>query len=269
MSIETNRQDLIGTFPDNLGLVAFDLDDTLAPSKSPVDPEMTRLLAELVKRVEVCVISGGRFGQFSSQLVDRLPALPADQLEHLHLMPTCGTQYYRYAAGDWTQVYAEDLTAEQKERGMAALESEAKRLGIWETEPSGAILEDRGSQLTFSALGQTAAVADKREWDPTGAKREALRAAVAPLVPDLEVRSGGSTSIDITREGIDKAYGMARLSDITGIGYDGMLFYGDRLDEGGNDFPVLRLGIPSQPVTGWEDTAARVTELIAGLPLRS
>ena len=66
--------------------------------------------------------------------------------------------------------------------------------------------------------------------------------------------------MDITRKGIDKAYGIAELAVQTGIGIDEMLFVGDRLDEGGNDFPVLRLGIEARAVSGWEETAAFVEE---------
>ena len=258
----------IGTRPEIPRLVAFDLDDTLAPSKSPVAERMTALIAALVARTEVCVISGGQFGQFSSQLIDRLPDLPTADLAHLHLMPTCGTQYYRYDGG-WTRVYAEDLTDDQKSRAMAAIEEQAKKLGLWEAETWGPVLEDRGSQITFSALGQSAPVEVKKKWDADGAKKEALRAAVAPLVPDLEVRSGGSTSVDVTREGIDKAYGMAKLAEITGIDYADMLFFGDRLDPGGNDFPVLRLGVPAQMVEGPDDTADRVAALVDELPERA
>ena len=137
---------------------------------------------------------------------------------HLHLMPTCGTRYYRYDdGGDLVQVYAHDLTAEERTRATETLESEARRLGLWETETWGPVLEDRGSQITFSALGQRAPLEPKRAWDPTGEKKEQLRAAVAPLLPELEVRSGGSTSVDITRSGVDKAYGMTRLAEHTGI----------------------------------------------------
>src|SRR5690606_30764905 len=103
-------------------------------------------------------------------------------------------------------------------------------LGLWESETWGPILEDRGSQITFSALGQQAPVDAKRAWDPTGARKSALRDAVAARVPDLEVRSGGSTSVDITRKGIDKAYGMRQLAEQTGVPLADMLFYGDRLD---------------------------------------
>ncbi|MCS5732930.1 HAD-IIB family hydrolase [Herbiconiux daphne] len=247
----------------NVRLVAFDLDDTLAPSKAPVDPRMADLLVKLLDVVEVCVISGGQFGQFQSQLVANLPAGAGDRLSRLHLMPTCGTQYYRYADGDWQQVYAENLTDDQKQRAMASLESCAKRLGLWETETWGPILEDRGSQITFSALGQGAPIDAKTAWDPTGAKKESLRAAVAAELPDLEPRSGGSTSVDITRAGIDKAYGMSRLAELTGIPLDEMLFVGDRLDEGGNDYPVKALGVPTYAVEGWHDTADFVGDFLS------
>jgi phosphomannomutase len=248
----------------SVDLLAFDLDDTLAPSKSPLDPEMARLLGELLRVVPVCVISGGQFGQFESQLIAGLPADATPLFGRLHLLPTCGTQYYRYDEGDhdWRRQYAENLTVEQTAAALAALEKCARELGLWEPQTWGPILEDRGSQVTFSALGQDAPVDAKKAWDPTGSKKESLRAAVAPLLPGLEVRSGGSTSIDITRGGIDKAYGMRKLAELTGIPLAQMLFVGDRLDEGGNDYPVKAMGVRTHPVTGWQDTAAFVEAFI-------
>lgn len=248
---------------ESVDLVAFDLDDTLAPSKSSLPPRMAALLAELLGVVQVGVISGGQFAQFESQLIAGLPAAATPSFPRLHLLPTCGTQYYRFDGG-WHQQYAENLTDAQKAAALAALETEAKKLGLWEADTWGPILEDRGSQITFSALGQAAPVDAKRAWDPTGSKKESLRAAVAPLLPELEVRSGGSTSIDITRHGIDKAYGMRRLAELTGIPIARMLFVGDRLDEGGNDYPVKATGVRTFAVTGWEATADFVESFIAG-----
>jgi len=246
-------------------LVAFDLDDTLAPSKSPIDPRMADLLLRLLDVVEVCVISGGQFGQFQMQVIDRLGAAEPAGLARLHLMPTCGTQYFRHSGAHWDQIYAQNLTEDEKVRALAAVGDSARALGLWETETWGPILEDRGSQITFSALGQAAPVAAKTAWDPTGAKKSRLRESVAELLPDLEVRSGGSTSVDITRKGIDKAYGMSRLAEMTGIDLRSMLFIGDRLDPDGNDYPVKALGVPCHAVTGWEDTAAYLDELIPEL----
>jgi phosphomannomutase len=240
----------VSSFPR---LIAFDLDDTLAPSKSPLDPRMASVFARLLDLAEVCVISGGQFAQFQMQVIEMLPELPAATLARLHLMPTCGTQYYRYEGG-WNQVYAQNLSKDEKSRALAAVETTARKLGYWELETWGPILEDRGSQITFSALGQGAPVAAKTAWDPSGLKKNALREAVQRLLPDLEVRSGGSTSVDITRQGIDKAYGMRRLSELSGIGLEDMLFVGDRLDPEGNDYPVKVLGVKTVAVESWNDT---------------
>ncbi|MWB98846.1 HAD-IIB family hydrolase [Agromyces seonyuensis] len=249
--------------PPRPRLIAFDLDDTLAPSKSPLDPRMSELLVRLLGVAEVCVISGGQFGQFQSQVIDQLPEAEERLLERLHLMPTCGTQYYTRRAGEWTQVYSEPLSADQRAAALAAVEARAKELGFWERETWGPILEDRGSQITFSALGQAAPVDAKAAWDPSGAKKNRLRDVVQADLPDLEVRSGGSTSVDITRKGIDKAFGMRRLAELTGLGLDEMLFYGDRLDVHGNDYPVLALGVDCIAVEDWPDTAARLEAYLA------
>jgi HAD superfamily hydrolase (TIGR01484 family) len=246
-------------------LVAFDLDDTLAPSKAAIDPRIGDLLVALAGRVDVAVISGGQLQQFRSQVVDRLPEADASTLSKIHLLPTCGTQYYRIGPDGIETVYAHALTEEEKSAALTAVEEEAKRLGFWETKTWGPILEDRGSQITFSALGQHAPIEAKSTWDPTGAKKNELRAAVAARLPELEVRSGGSTSVDITHRGIDKAYGMRQLADATGIPLEEMLFVGDRLDPDGNDYPVLALGVPCQAVRGWEDTALFLEGLIPTL----
>ena len=248
-------------------LVAFDLDDTLAPSKSAIPPAMAAALRRLLDVVPVCIISGGQVGQFRNQVLAHLDA-DADELSRLHLMPTCGTRYYTYDSSRpgtgteaWNLVYANDLTPEQIRTGFEIVEAQARRLGLWEERTWGEILEDRGSQITFSALGQDAPLEAKRAWDPTGEKKSTLRDAVAPLLPELEVRSGGSTSVDITLKGVDKAYGMKRLAEITGIALEEMLFIGDRLDPEGNDYPVKALGVPCQAVGGWQDTVTYVTSL--------
>lgn len=222
---------------------------------------MADLLAKLLDIAQVCVISGGRFEQFQDQVIARMPETAS--LDRLHLLPTCGTQYYRWDGKQWAQQYAENLTDDEKTSALTAVEAEAKRLGLWSEKTWGPILEDRGSQITFSALGQSAPVDAKKDWDPSGEKKNTLRAAVQARLPELEVRSGGSTSIDITRRGIDKAYGMNKLASLTGVPFEDMLFVGDRLDPDGNDFPVIALGVPTREVHSWEQTADLVESLLA------
>ncbi|WP_417511056.1 HAD-IIB family hydrolase [Microbacterium sp.] len=248
-------------------LVAFDLDDTLAPSKSAISPRIAAHLRALLRVVEVAIISGGNETQFRAQVIAQLGDASPTELARLHLLPTCGTRYLRHDGSDFTAIYTHDLSDDEKSSALCALREEAERLGLWESNPWGDILEDRGSQITFSALGQQAPGDAKHTWDPSGEKRLRLRDAVAARVPSLEVRAGGSTSIDITRAGIDKAYGMTALAEHTGIPLADMLFYGDRLDVGGNDYPVRALGVRSIAVTGWEDTAAELDELLPTLQL--
>ncbi|AZN31039.1 HAD-IIB family hydrolase [Flaviflexus salsibiostraticola] len=246
-------------------MVAFDLDDTLAPSKSPMPPRMAEALVELLDCADVCIISGGNVTQFEKQVLDQLVA-GESALEHLHLMPTCGTRYMRFQDGRWVTVYAHDLTDDERTSAVTSLRERAAELGLWEDQTWGDVIEDRGSQITFSALGQEAPIDAKRAWDPDGSKKEALREAVAGDLPDLEVRSGGSTSIDITRAGVDKAFGITRLSEYTGVAFDDMIFVGDRLDPGGNDYPVVALGCKTYAVRNWEDTADLVERLVDCFP---
>lgn len=248
--------------PEDIQIVAFDLDDTLAQSKSAVQPDMARALADLLAVRPVCIISGGRFEQFQNQVLSNLPA--DARLDQLHLMPTCGTRYLRHDGNAWSEVYAHDLSEQEKAAAIESLERHAKELGLWEGDErvKGERIEDRGSQITFSALGQRAEVADKHAWDPGSVKRNALREAVAPDLPGLEVRAGGSTSIDITQKGIDKAHGMRELEQQTGIAQANMLFIGDRLQPGGNDYPVLEMGVACHAVEGPDETLAYVRDLV-------
>jgi HAD superfamily hydrolase (TIGR01484 family) len=243
-------------------VLAFDLDDTLAVSKSRIDPEMAELLARLLARTEICIISGGRFEQFEEQVLRHL-SVPDAAKPALHLMPTCGTRYYRWLDGAWTLVYAEDFAAGDKAEIIAALTDSARLLGLWQERTWGPIIEDRGSQITFSALGQSAPPTEKYAWDPDGGKRAALRAMVAERIPQWEVRGGGSTSIDVTKKGVDKAYGMRKLMDTLDLKLEQIVFVGDRLDEGGNDYPVREMGMTTVPVEGWPDTARFVAGVLA------
>lgn len=237
-------------------IIAFDLDDTLAVTKSPISDYMAELLVRLLGIYDVAIISGGRFEQFMVQVISRLQA-DKNELSRLHILPTCGTRYYRFdeLAEEWQMQYADDLTDDEKQRAKQALTDCAKQLGLWTDEPYGEVIEDRGSQITFSAIGQEAPAEKKYTWDPDAAKRQVLRAAVADRIPDLEVRIGGTTSIDITKIGIDKAYGMRKLVEATNVSQDDILFIGDKLQEGGNDYPVKAMGIDTVSVNKWEDTA--------------
>jgi len=251
-------------------VIAFDLDGTLAPSKSPLPDRMGMAIARLLDHFDVCVISGGKFAQFEKQLLNDLQAGP-ERLTRLHLMPTCGTQYYHYnvASTSWERVYAELFTEDEKKRITAALNKGFDDLHYRAKKVYGEEVEDRGSQITFSTYGQDIVdvlgeegLRQKEAWDPDDKKKQELRDYIGPLIPDFEVRVGGITSIDVTKPGIDKAYGMRKLMGMLEIGQEDILFLGDRLREGGNDYPVKEFGIDCLEVSRWEDTALVVEGIL-------
>lgn len=241
--------------------LAFDLDGTLAPSKSQVPGVVADRLIRLLDQYTICVISGGRFEQFEKQLISQLGAQP-EKLASLHLLPTCGTQYYVYEQNKWVKLYSEDLSTTEKKKIEDSIEKAITKFGFEKGKSYGPRIEDRGSQISWSALGQNIVdelgdegVRMKEDWDRDGAKRDKILSALNDLIPEFECRSGGGTTIDITKPGIDKSYGMIKLMDRTGLKKDDILFFGDKLSEGGNDYPVRAMGIDCLEVSKWEDTA--------------
>jgi HAD superfamily hydrolase (TIGR01484 family) len=241
-------------------LIVFDLDGTLAESKTDIDPEMAGLLRDLLKMVKVAVISGGGWPQFREQVLSRLPSDTA--LEGLSLLPTCGTKFFRYST-DWTRIYSEDFTAAEKEKIIASLNSAVTGSGFAPGKLWGEAIEDRGSQITYSALGQQAPLNEKATWDPDFAKRRKIVDLAVKLIPEFSLRMGGATSIDVTKQGIDKAYGILKLRDVLGIALNEMLFVGDAIFPGGNDYPPEQAGVDSVCVRGPHETK-RVIETAIG-----
>ncbi len=243
-------------------LIVFDLDGTLAESKSSLDSEMAGLLHDLLGIVRVAVISGGDWPQFEKQLLAMLPQ--DERLAQLSLLPTCGTKFYQFA-GDWKKLYSEDFTPEEKEKIIGSLHKALDKVGYKAERVWGEVIEDRGSQITFSALGQQAPLEAKTKWDPDFAKRKKITAILNTLIPEFSVRMGGSTSIDVTKPGIDKAYGIGKLRDVLGITLDEMIFLGDALFPGGNDYPAKEAGVVSLRVRDPQDTKLAVEAIIACL----
>ena len=251
-------------------LIAFDLDGTLAPSKSTLPAPMKELLNNLLKQYQVCVISGGKYELFQRQVLSQLSDDPK-LLANLHLMPTSGTRYYSYdtEANDWKLNYAEDFTPDEKQEIIAALQESLDESGYKVAKTYGETIEDRDSQITLSILGQEIVaeldddgVRIKEAWDPDGTKKLAIRSIIAPKIPNFEVRAAGATSIDVTKPGVDKAYGMRKLMAATGLEMSDILFFGDKIIEGGNDYAVQQMGIDSVAVRSWEDTAVALQAVL-------
>jgi HAD superfamily hydrolase (TIGR01484 family) len=243
-------------------LIVFDLDGTLAESKASIDAEMAKLLNSLLAIVKVAVISGGACQQFEKQVLAHLSH--DGRLKNLSLLPTCGTKFYKYESS-WELLYSEDFTEAEDKKIIGSLKQtiasfDGKAAKVW-----GEIIEDRGSQITFSALGQQAPLEEKKKWDPDFTKRKKMKGILDLLIPEFSVRLGGATSIDVTKQGIDKAYGIRKLRDVLGIAIEDMIFIGDAVFPGGNDYPAKEAGALSIEVKDPHETKRVIEAIIACL----
>jgi len=243
-------------------LIFFDLDGTLAVSKSNLTQEMAGLLAELLERTRVAVVSGGALPQFLEQVVERLPSNA--NLSHLYLEPTSGAALYEYQKGEWHKVYEEHLGEAEREEVERAMREAAAETGLidFNTRSYGERIEFRGGQVSLSALGQQAPVALKREWDPDKSKRHALQQAIARHLSGYHVGMGGLTTIDVNKKGVDKAYGIHQLCARLHIHEPEALYVGDQLVAGGNDEAAFDTEVATRAVVSPEDTAVLIRELL-------
>ena len=243
-------------------LIVFDLDGTLAESKASIDAEMATLLDHLLKIVKVSVISGGAWLQFEKQV---LAHLSKDQrLKNLSLLPTCGTKFYKYGS-KWDLLYSEDFSAAEKKKILSSLKQSTETAELKPAKTWGDLIQDRGSQITFSGLGQQAPLEEKKKWDPDFAKRKKIKVLLDKLIPEFSVRLGGATSTDVTQQGIDKAYGIRKLRDVLGIAISEMIFIGDAVFPGGNDYPAKEAGALSIRVRDPHETKRVIEAIIACL----
>ncbi len=246
----------------------FDLDQTIAESKQPITPRIADMITQLLTFSRVAIASGGRFEQLYTQVAGQLPNIA--NLEKLYFLPTSGASLYHYHAMKWHIVYEKRLTSTEVVHITKVIE---QAVGIThviapDTKLYGIQIEFRNTQISFSALGQEAPLEQKRMWDPTREKRETLCSSIISLLPEYEVHIGGMTTIDITQKGIDKAYGIERLSEFLSIPVSHMLYIGDELQDGGNDEAVLRTHAHTHKVTGPDDTYSFIMDMITGKKIK-
>lgn len=252
-------------------LIVFDLDGTLAESKSSMDGVMADLMRQLLNQMKVAVISGGKYLQFEKQILERLKGEYA-RFENLFLFPTTSNSFYKYDVkkNAWKRVYAHFLLAAQKKKIIAALHKTFEEVGyVHPKKIYGALIEDRETQLTFSALGQdvvdalgTKGIRLKEEWAATDPRPRMLKVLAKYLPKGLEARSGGLTSIDIVQKGIDKAYGIRQIEKYVKVPRKQMLFIGDRIFPGGNDYAVVKTGVEYLQIEGPEETKKAIRFLL-------
>lgn len=242
--------------------VLFDLDDTLAESFCPPVPDMIMLLRQLLDMVPVAILSGASYERVQKDLIVPLEDHP--HIERLFVFPNSAAQCYVSRDGVWHMEYNFALTVDERARISSSINASITELGIKAEDPHyRSQIINREVQIAYAGVGIDAPMAVKRAWDPDQMKRKKLNAALQSRLPEFEIMIGGTTTIDITRKGINKAYGVEWLAKRLGLPPSEMLFIGDTLYKGGNDAVVIPTGIQIRLVANPAETAQVIDELLS------
>jgi hypothetical protein len=222
----------------------FDMDGTLTPSRSKIDPKMKELLASLP--ATVAVISGSHNDQMDFQ-VDHFPVIRMGQNGNHVIHPELGVLWF------------DTLTEDEKEEIMEHANT------IWaacdhNVPDENDIFEDRGSQISLSLYGHHADPALKKAFDGDFSKRKALLERFPFESDHIDVKLGGSTCLDYFRKGKHKGYNIARFIEYMGWDKNECIFFGDALFSGGNDETVIGV-IQTVNVKDPEDTYQKLKEM--------
>lgn len=250
---------MVGMLPR---LVFFDVDNTLTESKQPLSPEKVGLMTEILRHTKVAITSGAKLSLITHQIPDQLPE---EVRGNLYMLPASGSALYVYKEGTWTAVYEYLFTHEEVEEVRAAFIKAGTNTGLidFSTPSIGERIEWRGSEVALTAPGQEAPIDVKAAWDPERTKRTKLREVLLPLLPNYEVRIAGRSTIDVTKKGIDKAYGVQQISKHLNIPISDMIYIGDALFPGGNDEVVKKSGIKTHQVKDPKETEQMMESLLA------
>jgi HAD superfamily hydrolase (TIGR01484 family) len=201
----------------------------------------------MAKQIDRIIAAGRIFAFISGSTMDQLQAQLAPFLtQPFHILAASGTHYatITYAQGKpvLAEKYKEGFSPEQRAEILAAFEELLAKTGVKSMTTKADQLQDRGSQITLSAIGRNAPEQAKRAFDPDGSRRREWLALLGQrLGARYSMRIGGTSSIDITPLGVDKAWGIRRFLQIHNIQPSEALFFGDKLGPQGNDYPARQV----------------------------
>jgi HAD superfamily hydrolase (TIGR01484 family) len=217
-----------------------DVDDTICESTKVIKKEMVNQLVALNETGTTLIfISGSTIDQIYWQIS------PFLKTTH-YLIGTSGSECVgvnRY--GIKSKIFEVEFPYDDKKKVLEAFEDLIVCHLVFPVTTKEDQLQDRGSQVTFSCLGRNAPSDMKKKFDPNRIIRTRwvrfLIDRLGSLADKYSINIGGTTSIDVTIKGIDKAYGISRLLAIIKESPSDAIFFGDSTDPGGNDYPATNV----------------------------
>lgn len=233
----------------------FDIDNTLTESRAPISKNLARLLSKLIDEMPVAIISGGSRQDFEKQVISHLNF---KRKENLLVLPTEGAELQVFKSGSWHTVYSYPISDHNR---RIIIERLAK---IARAKPTqiGQYIEDRGGVIALHGIDKDSSLEEKYAWDPTHERRRAIIKHLEPHLKGISMKIAGSTTINFTENGVDKAFGIHKLLTYLKIAPHNAVFVGDSFDEGGNDAPALTTGVDIRKTRNPKSTESIVLELL-------
>ncbi len=217
-------------------IIIADVDETICETCQPISKEIAQKINATIKQ-------GYQWAFISGTDYKNLQKMLSKITEEHHILATTGTNYIKISKQQPIPIYNQSLTPEQKKEIINSFEKLIVKFNIKSHTTKEDQLQDRDSQITLSAIGRNADIEAKKQYDPDGKKRkewiEYLKQHLSESKYDFKI--GGTTSIDITKKGLDKAWGIEQFAKHHNIQLNNILFFGDKIYPGGNDYPAARI----------------------------
>lgn len=214
------------------------MDGTLTPSRGVIDPEFKKFFNDFCRSNQVFLVTGSDKPKTVEQIGE-------DTYNLAHTVYNCnGNDVWQSNKHVRTNEWVLPEKAHEYLANRLTESDFPKRTGLH--------FEHRPGMVNFSIVGRNA---DKWErahyvkWDKDTSERDNIATAFNCIFPELEAKVGGETGIDISPRGYDKS----QIKKDFWVD-DTLWFFGDRMDEKGNDFPLAQVVDHCRQVTGWKQT---------------
>ncbi len=229
----------------------FDIDGTLTPPRLPMTEEMVEMFEGFCERNRVILVTGSDM----KKVVEQVPEKIRDLVEGIY---TCSGN--ALTVGDEV-IYDREF---EPPEGLVQLLEDWLYYSHYPVK-AGDHLEFRSGMLNYSTVGRSCTQQEREDyeaWDKENGERKILRERILHMWPSLDCAIGGQISVDIYPKGLDKSQSYHR---VKGDNPDhAIIFCGDRLMPGGNDYPFFKAMGENQtrcrpidtavPVSDWKDT---------------
>ena len=236
-------------------IIIADVDETICESCQEVSTQIAERINSLIKKsYHFAFISGTPTNELQRMISSKLT-------EEHHLLGNTGTHYQLINSKEST-IYQETLADEEKKEITEAFNKLIEEFNIQSLTTKEDQLQDRGSQITLSAIGRNAPSELKAKYDPNGEKRKVWVNFLKNILGEkYEIKFGGTTSIDITKKGLDKEWGIRRFAQHHGFDLNEIIFFGDKIYPGGNDYPASKI-VDCVSVKNPEDCLRKLNQLL-------